>query len=174
MPHTRSAAVQIYVGVGSRLEPPEVSGISHFVEHMVFKGTEKRPHPVQISEAIEGLGGGLDAATDQEHTNYRALVPSVHMHTALEVLTDMLRGSSFKAGEIRKERAVIIEEINSTFDSPVEIVDLAFDGLLWGNHPLGRDIAGSRSGTRRRSAWHREADRERRCDASPVAILSAT
>src|SRR4051812_35726853 len=149
MPHTRSAAVQIYVGVGSRQEPPEVSGISHFVEHMVFKGTSQRPRPVQISEAIEGLGGALDAATDQEHTNYRALVPSVHMATALEVLTDMLRCSNFAPKEIKKERAVIIEEINSTYDAPGEIVDLAFDALLWGDHPLGRDIAGSRQTVRR-------------------------
>jgi predicted Zn-dependent peptidase len=149
MPHTRSAAVQIYVGVGARQEPPEVSGISHFVEHMVFKGTSRRPHPVQISEAIEGLGGALDASTDHEHTNYRALVPHVHMATALDVLTDMLRGSRFAPGEIKKERAVIIEEINSTFDAPGEIVDLAFDSLLWGDHPLGRDIAGSRQSVRR-------------------------
>lgn len=149
MPHTRSAAVQLYVGVGARQESPEVSGISHFVEHMVFKGTSRRPRPVQIAEAIEGLGGALDASTDHEHTNYRALVPHVHMATALDVLTDMLRGSRFAPGEIKKERAVIIEEISSTYDAPGEIVDLAFDSLLWGDHPLGRDIAGSRQSVRR-------------------------
>src|SRR5438094_3646031 len=149
MPHTRSAAVQIYLDAGARQEALEVSGISHFVEHMVFKGTWRRPHPVQVSEASEGLGGAFDAATDQEHTNYRALVPSQHMATALDVLTDMLRGSQFAPKEIKKERAVIIEEINSTYDAPGEIVDLAFDGLLWGDHPLGRDIAGSRQSVRR-------------------------
>src|SRR5437762_10854243 len=116
MPHSRSAAVQIYVGAGARQEPPEVSGISHFVEHMVFKGTSRRPNPVQISEAIEGLGGALDASTDQEHTNYRALVPSPHMATALDVLTDMLRGSQFASAENKKERSVIIEEIYFTYD----------------------------------------------------------
>src|SRR4051812_6868817 len=140
MPHTRSAAVQFYLGVGARQEDPEVGGISHFIEHMVFKGTERRPHPVQISEAIEGVGGMLDAATDHEHTNYRALVPSHHLSTALDVLTDMLRYPRFMPGDIKKERAVIIEEINSTYDSPPEIVDYEFDGLLWGSHPLGRDV----------------------------------
>src|SRR5438067_13282780 len=110
MPHTRSAAVQIYLDVGARQEAPEVSGISHFIEHMVFKGTAKRPHPVQISEAIEGVGGMLDAATDHEHTNYRALVPSAHLATALDVLTDMLRYARFAPSDIKKERAVIIEE----------------------------------------------------------------
>src|ERR687889_610556 len=83
MLHTRSAAVNLYIGAGARREPLSRSGISHFVEHMVFKGTRRRPHPVQISETVEGLGGGLDAATDHEHTNYRALVPSVHFTTAL-------------------------------------------------------------------------------------------
>src|SRR5436190_13752647 len=122
MPHTRSAAVQFYIGVGARREPPEISGISHFIEHMVFKGTVRRPHPAQISEAIEGVGGALDAATDHEHTNYRALVPSAHFSTALDVLTDMLRCSRFAQDDIRKERAVIIEEINATYDSPSEIV----------------------------------------------------
>src|SRR5437868_8743136 len=104
MPHTRSAAVQIYLKVGARQEPDDISGISHFTEHMVFKGTTTRPHPSQISEAIEGVGGALDAATDHEHTNYRALVPSQHFGTALEVLTDMLRHSRFTTTDIRKER----------------------------------------------------------------------
>lgn len=141
--------MQLYLGVGARQEPPEVSGISHFVEHMVFKGTHRRPNPALISEAIEGVGGALNATTDHEHTNYRALVPSAHFSTALDVLTDMLRGSCFAPEEVRKERAVIIEEINSTYDSPPDIADLVFDELLWGRHPLGRDIAGSRQTVRR-------------------------
>jgi predicted Zn-dependent peptidase len=149
MPHTRSAAVQIYLGVGARQEAPEISGISHFIEHMVFKGTERRPHPVQISEAIEGVGGMLDAATDHEHTNYRALVPSAHFATALDVLTDMLRNARFAPSDIKKERAVIIEEINATYDSPPEIADYEFDELMWGGHPLGRDVAGTRQSVRR-------------------------
>jgi predicted Zn-dependent peptidase len=149
MPHTRSASVQFFLGVGARHEPPAVSGISHFVEHMVFKGTHRMPNPAQISEAIEGVGGNMNAATDHEHTNYRVLVPYTYMGTAMEVLTDMLRGSRFDNEEIAKEREVIIEEISSTFDSPPDIADLLFDEMLWGNHPLGRDVAGSRQSVRR-------------------------
>ena len=144
MPHTRSAAVQFYVGVGARHEPPELSGISHFVEHMVFKGTERRPNPVQISEAIEGVGGNLNACTDHEHTSYRALVPSGYLDTALDVLTDILRYPRFTEDDIRKERAVIIEEISSTYDSPGDIVDLVFDGLMWLDNPIGQDVAGTK------------------------------
>jgi predicted Zn-dependent peptidase len=149
MPYTRSASVQFFLGVGARHERPEVSGISHFVEHMVFKGTHRRPNPAQISEAIEGVGGNLNAATDHEHTNYRVLVPYTYMGTAMEVVTDMLRGSRFDNDEIVKEREVIIEEISSTYDSPPDICDLVFDEMLWGTHPLGRDVAGSRQSVRR-------------------------
>ena len=145
MPHTRSAAVQFYLGVGARHEEERVSGISHFVEHMVFKGTYRRPNPVQISETIEGVGGNMNAATDHEHTNYRALVPYNYLGTALDVITDMLRGSRFTHEEIAREREVIIEEINSTYDSPGDIADMVFDELLWGDHPLGKDVAGSKA-----------------------------
>lgn len=149
MPHTRSAAVQYYIGAGARHEDPAVSGVSHFVEHMVFKGTAKRPSPLMISEAVEGVGGALDASTDHEHTNYRALVPSAHNATALDVLTDMILSALILPTEIKKEREVIVEEINSSFDSPGEIADLLFNELMWGHHPLGQDIAGTRQTVRR-------------------------
>jgi predicted Zn-dependent peptidase len=149
MPHTRSAAVQFYLGVGARHETPKLAGVSHFVEHMVFKGTYKRPNPAQISEEIEGVGGNLNAATDHEHTNYRALVPYTYMDTALEVLTDMLRGSEHKSEEVAKERDVILEEIDSTFDSPSDIADLEFDALMWPDHPLGKDVAGTKATVKR-------------------------
>ena len=143
MPHTRSAAVHLYIGVGARHEASRVSGVSHFVEHMVFKGTERRPNPVQISEAIEGVGGSLNAATDHEHTNYRALVPSQYFSVALDVIADMLLCARLDPEDIEKERSVILEEISSTQDSPGEIVDLISDEMLWGKHPLGQDVAGS-------------------------------
>ena len=149
MPHTRSAAVQFYVGVGARHEQPEVSGVSHFVEHMVFKGTERRPNPVEISEAIEGVGGDLNAGTDHEHTSYRALVPYGYLSTAVDVLTDILRYPRFTEEDLRKERAVIIEEISSTLDSPGEIVDLVFDGMLWPDNPIGQDVAGTKKTVKR-------------------------
>ncbi|HET6262416.1 MAG TPA: pitrilysin family protein [Chloroflexia bacterium] len=149
MPHTRSAAVQFFVRVGARNESMEKSGISHFLEHMVFKGTEHRPKPVLISEAIEGVGGSLDAATDHEQTSFRALVPSLYFSNAVDVITDMLRRPLLRDDEITRERSVIIEEINSTFDSPGDIVDFVFDELMWGEHPLGRDIAGTKASVRR-------------------------
>jgi predicted Zn-dependent peptidase len=149
MPHTRSAAVQLYIGVGARHEAPRVSGVSHFVEHMVFKGTERRPNPVQISEAIEGVGGALNAATDHEHTNYRALVPSQYFSTALDVLADMLLSARLDPADVEKERAVILEEISSTQDAPGEIVDLVSDEMMWGKHPLGQDVAGSTRSVKR-------------------------
>jgi predicted Zn-dependent peptidase len=149
MPHTRSAAVHFYIGAGARREPPKVAGVSHFVEHMVFKGTRRRPNPAQISEDIEGVGGNLNAATDHEQTNDRALVPYNYLHTAVDVLSDMLRGSAFLPEEVAKERDVILEEIDSTFDSPGDIADLEFDALLWPRHPLGRDVAGSKASVKR-------------------------
>lgn len=149
MPHTRSAAVQFFVRVGARNEPDEKSGVSHFLEHMVFKGTENRPRPVLISEAIEGVGGSLDACTDHEQTSYRALVPSPYFSNAVDVITDMLRRPLLLDEEIVRERGVIIEEISATFDSPGDIVDFVFDELMWGAHPLGRDIAGTKATVRR-------------------------
>ncbi len=160
MPHTRSAAVQFYVSVGARHEEPGIAGISHFLEHMVFKGTEKRPNPVQISEAIEGVGGSLDAATDHEQTNYRALVPSNYLATGLEVITDMLRNPRLLASDVEKERAVIIEEISSTQDSPGEMVDLLFDETLWPEHALGRDVAGTKKSVRHSKERHLRAHLE--------------
>ncbi len=154
MPHTRSAAVQFYVGVGARHEPPRLSGISHFVEHMVFKGTRRRPNPVEISEAVEGVGGSLNASTDHEHTDYRALVPATHMSTALDVITDMLRYPVFAPEDVEKERAVILEELSSTYDSPADIADMVFDRMLWGDHPLGRDVAGTARTVRRIEREH--------------------
>jgi predicted Zn-dependent peptidase len=149
MPHTRSAAVHFYIGVGARHEVPRVAGVSHFVEHMVFKGTHRRPNPAQISEDIEGVGGNLNAATDHEQTNYRALVPYNYLHTAVDVLSDMLRGSQFRPEEVEKERDVILEEIDSTYDSPGDIADLEFDALLWPKHPLGKDVAGTKASVKR-------------------------
>ncbi|HST05989.1 MAG TPA: pitrilysin family protein [Chloroflexia bacterium] len=149
MPHTRSAAVSFYIGVGARHEAPKLAGVSHFVEHMVFKGTRRRPNPAQISEDIEGVGGNLNAATDHEHTNYRALVPYNYLHTAVDVLSDMLRDSEFKPEEVVKERDVILEEIDSTQDSPGDIADLAFDALLWPGHALGKDVAGTKTSVKR-------------------------
>ncbi|GIW11386.1 MAG: peptidase M16 [Dehalococcoidia bacterium] len=144
MPHTRSATVAIFVGAGSRYEPDEVAGISHFIEHMLFKGTERRPTPREVSEEIEAVGGLLNAATDRELTVYWAKTPRPAFERTFDCLADMVRHSRFDPAEIEKERGVIIEELNMVHDSPQQLVDQLIDEVVWPDQPLGRDIAGTR------------------------------
>jgi predicted Zn-dependent peptidase len=144
MPHTRSVCVALFIGVGSRYESSAEAGASHFIEHILFRGTKKRPQARDISEAIEGVGGILNGATDKELTFYWCKVTEQHFPAAAEVLADMLLHSNFKLEDIEKERQVIIEEINMCKDSPSQEVSLLIDETLWSGHPLGRDIAGTR------------------------------
>jgi len=144
IPHIRSASMLIYYKVGARYEAKELAGISHYIEHMLFKGTYKRQTPQEISEAIEGVGGSLNALTDREYTAYSAIVPSQHFGRALDVLTDMLGNSRFDPQEVERERSVIIEEINGTLDSPPDLVNEAIDAVMWGDQPIGRPVAGTR------------------------------
>ena len=144
MPHTRSATMVVLVGTGSRYEDDAQAGISHFIEHICFKGTEKRPLPQQISETVEGVGGMLNGSTDQEITNYWARVALPHFPQALDLLVDMLRNSRFDPEDIEKERRVILEELNMVKDSPNQWVEVLLDQVVWPDHPLGRDIGGTR------------------------------
>jgi predicted Zn-dependent peptidase len=143
MPHTRSAAVSIYVGAGSRYETRAEAGISHFVEHLTFKGTARRPTAQAISEAIDGVGGVLNAATDREYTVYYAKVARPHLDIAIDVLGDLVQAPLYDATEIEKERKVVLEELASVADSPGQQVDLLLDELLWPEQPLGWDVAGT-------------------------------
>lgn len=143
MPGTRSVSVSVYVGAGSRYETDAEAGISHLLEHLVFKGTEKRPEPQEISELIEGVGGVLNAATDRELTVYYAKVARPHFERAADVLTDMMRHPKIAAEEIEKERKVVIEELASIEDSPAQLVDVLLDATMWPDQPLGRDVAGT-------------------------------
>jgi predicted Zn-dependent peptidase len=144
MPNTMSVSIGIFIGVGSRYEAEAEGGVSHFIEHLFFKGTQKRPTAREISEAIEGVGGVLNGGTDKELTVYWCKVAQLHFPLALEVLVDMLLHSRLDPQEIEKERQVIIEEINMTRDSPQQWVSTLIDELLWPEQPLGRDIAGSK------------------------------
>jgi predicted Zn-dependent peptidase len=144
MPHTRSVSIVFFLGVGSRYETDSESGISHFIEHLCFKGTDKRRTSKDISEAIESVGGILNGGTDKELTTYWARVTSEHFLLALDVLIDLLRNSRFAAKDIDRERQVIIEEINMSLDSPRQRVAMLIDEILWPNQALGRDIAGNR------------------------------
>ncbi len=143
MTGVRSASLIFYYGVGSRFERPGIAGVSHFLEHMLFKGTEKRPDPMQISQEIEGVGGILNAATGRESTNYWCKVPSTHFALAYDVLADIIRNSVIDQAELDKERSVIFEEIRSINDSPEDLVHEVIDEVVWGNHAVGRSIAGS-------------------------------
>ena len=143
MTGVRSASLIFYYGVGSRYENPRIQGVSHFLEHMLFKGTEKRPDPMMVSQEIEGVGGILNAGTGRESTNYWCKVPSTHFALAFDVLADILRNSVVDAKELDKERSVIIEEIRSVNDSPEDLVHDVIDEVVFGDQGIGRPIAGT-------------------------------
>lgn len=143
MPHAYSTAFGVWIGVGSRYEPDELAGASHFIEHMLFKGTTRRPTAREVALAIEGIGGICNASTGRELTTYWAKVGRAHLPRAADTIFDMLRHSRFDPRELEKERQIIVEEINETLDLPDELVYLQLHELLWPHHPLGRDIAGS-------------------------------
>jgi predicted Zn-dependent peptidase len=142
MPGMRSASISFFFTVGSRYESNTKAGISHFIEHMLFKGSEKYPNARLISEAIEGVGGIFNGSTGKELTHYSARVPGEHLPAVLDVLADMVHHSLFDPVEIEKERTVIIEELSSTRDDPQEWVGLLLDEAMWPKLPLGRDDAG--------------------------------
>jgi predicted Zn-dependent peptidase len=144
MPHVQSVSLGFFVAVGSRYESEAMAGASHFIEHMLFKGTDRRPTALAIAEAIEGKGGMFNASTGLEATLYWAKVAGAHLSEALDVLSDMLLCANFDPWEIEKERAVIGEEINYAFDAPDSLAQILVNRLQWPEHPLGREIAGSR------------------------------
>ncbi len=149
MPHSRSVAISFFIGAGSRYEDVKNSGISHFIEHMLFKGTAKRPAASDVCTVVEGVGGMLNAGTDKELTMYWCKIAQSHFPAALDVLVDILLNSLFDPAEIEKERQVIIEEINMSLDSPPARVSMLIDELLWPGQALGRDIAGTRDSVSR-------------------------
>jgi predicted Zn-dependent peptidase len=138
----RSASIALIFTVGSRYETRAQAGISHFIEHMLFKGSQQYPTARHISEAIEGVGGVFNGSTDKELTMYTARVPGEQLPTVMEVLADMVRRPIFDPDELEKERSVIIEELSSTRDDPQEWVGLLIDETMWPGLPLGRDDAG--------------------------------
>jgi len=142
MPHSRSVCLVILAGAGSCYESKEEAGISHFAEHLFFKGTERRPTSKEITQDIEGVGGIINGGTDKEITIYWCKVASPHFSIALDVLSDFLLNSRFDSKDIEKERQVIIEEINMNLDMPQQRVNMLIDELLWPEQPLGREVTG--------------------------------
>lgn len=143
MPSTQAATVNIFVGVGSRSEPQHLNGITHFLEHMVFKGTERRPDAIMIAEEIEGAGGTLNAYTNKEYTCYWNIVPFDRFATALDVEADMLLCSKLEQEEIDRERAVVQQELKRNHDNPGAWAGRLIGQAVYGAQPPGWDVGGS-------------------------------
>ncbi|MGE3856748.1 MAG: M16 family metallopeptidase [Dehalococcoidia bacterium] len=144
MPYARSVAISVYFAAGSRYEPAEAdAGLSHFLEHLCFKGTVRRPKPLDISMELDAIGGNINAATNRELTVYYAKVTPEHLEQATDLLADMLRNSTLIDSEIERERGVILEELAAVEDSPTEQVGVLLDEQLWPGQPHGRDVAGT-------------------------------
>lgn len=143
MHEAQSLTVQITVGVGSRYEDPlKNGGVSHFLEHLFFKGTKTRPSTKIISEQIDAVGGMCNAYTSNDITSFYAKVPHQHGLLALDILCDIMRNSLFDAAEIDRERDVVIEEMNVYRDDPASFVHRLVPRLLWPNQPLSADVIG--------------------------------
>ena len=140
--HVQSISLGLWVGAGSRDERPGERGITHFIEHMLFKGTSRRTAR-EIADEIESRGGSLNAFTDKEYTCYYARALAEHLEIVMDVLCDMLRGSLLDPAEIGRERNVVLEEIKRHKDDPEESIHDTFAETLWGSHPLGRPVIGT-------------------------------
>ena len=143
LPKSRSVSIGVWVKVGSRHEPQEIGGISHFIEHLFFKGTEKRTAK-DIAIEMDSLGGEMNAFTSQETTTYYAKVVDEHLPVAIDILSDILLGSKFDPIEMEKERKVILEEIKGVEDTPDDYIHEFFTSTVWPDNPLGRPILGTK------------------------------
>ena len=144
MPHTRSVSLGVFFGAGSRYEKDKDAGLSHFLEHMLFKGTKRRPEAQMISSAIESVGGMLNASTDREMTVYWIKVAQDHFPLALDLLSDMVLNASLDPDELERERSVILEELAMTYDQPDALAFLLIEQTLWPGQPMGRDVGGTK------------------------------
>jgi len=142
MPHSRSICLAILVGAGSCYESKEETGVSHFAEHLFFKGTQRRPTSKEITQDIEGVGGIINGGTDKEVTIFWCKVAKPHFPIALDVLSDLLLNSRFDNKDMKQERQIIMEEINMNLDLPQQRVNALIDELLWPEQPLGREVIG--------------------------------
>ncbi len=143
LPKTRSLSIGVWVKVGSRHESREVGGVSHFIEHMFFKGTQKRTAR-DIATEVDSLGGEMNAFTSQENTTYYIKVLDEHLPVAVDILADILLGSRFDAADMEKERKVILEEIKGVEDTPDDYIHEMFTATVWPDNSLGRPILGTK------------------------------
>jgi len=171
MPHMASVSLGIWVGVGGRHEPAPLSGVSHFIEHLLFKGTGRRSAR-EISQAVEGIGGYLNAFTSEEHTCFYAKARHDQFPRLLDVLTDMFLHSTFDPVEMDKEREVIKEELAMYMDQPQQYVQELLNATMWPDQPLGRSITGT---VKTLDALGREqlVDYQRQNYVAPATLLAA-
>src|SRR6185295_15755121 len=139
-----SVVVDFFIKTGSRSETEKESGISHFLEHFLFKGTKKYPSALDISSLIDAIGGEMNANTGKEHTQYYIKAASKHLPLLFEVLTDMIQNPLLDEAELEKEKGVIVEEINMYKDAPMYEIDNILEQTMWAKDALGRDIAGTK------------------------------
>lgn len=144
MQETQTVTMSIAVSVGSRYENEKEAGISHFIEHMLFKGTQKRPNTFLISEELDAIGGEFNAFTSKDSTYYYAKSDARHIEVVLDVISDMFLNSKFEEKEIKKESNTIIQEINMYNDMPMTIVEDNFERLLYKKNSLGKSVAGEK------------------------------
>src|SRR5438132_3868496 len=143
MPHVRSVAIGVWLKRGSRHETPSQTGISHFIEHMVFKGTRNRPAEV-IAAQVDSIGGHMDAFTAKEYASFHLKVLDEHLPLAVDILGDIVANPLFDPAEMAKEKKVIFEEINMVEDTPDDLVMELLTEAFWPDHPLGRPILGTK------------------------------
>jgi len=148
MPQVESLTVIVGVGAGSRHETKNINGLFHFLEHMAFKGTKKRPTTLAIASEVDAVGGMFNAFTDKELTGYWMKLAAKHKNLAFDILSDILTNSLFKPEEIEREKGVIIEEINMYKDLPMQKVEMDFERLLYGDNPMGWFTGGEKENVR--------------------------
>lgn len=141
---TKAVTCLVLVGTGSKYETKKISGISHLLEHMLFKGTEKRPNKLDIAEPLDAVGGMYNAFTGEDYTGYYAKTDASHFDLSLDIISDIYLNSSLDSRELKKEKAVVMEEINMYYDNPMMHVQSLWTKLLYGDQPAGRDIAGTK------------------------------
>ena len=175
IPYTSTQAVTVLVlaKVGSKYERKDINGISHFLEHMMFKGTKKRPTPVDIAETLDRIGGSYNAFTGEEYTGYFAKVEASHLDLALDWVSDIFLNSTLPKKEIEKEKGVIVEEINMYLDNPMLYVQNLWKKVLYGDQPAGWDIAGTKSNVRAMSRQKLSAYRQKYYTASNSIVCVA-
>jgi predicted Zn-dependent peptidase len=172
LPHVRSISVGVWVEVGSRDEQPENNGITHFIEHMVFKGTKRFSVP-QIARSLESVGGYLNAFTTKEHTCFYARVLDQHLERSIDVISDLLQHPLFPEKEIEKEKQVVIEEIKNTEDEPDDLIHEYFERNIFHRHSLGYPIIGNKENVARFSANDLRSYTERYYRSGNIVLAAA-